>query len=155
MSPVGFFSRTPSRILRMVNICVVVDLFLWKPFWFFLRMLTRTYNEAICTKTEIKMERNHNLLLVEEPLKLFFLEMVWNSFIVFLLMLSSSSNIDLKMSFQFRKLHKELSLGHVKRAAPTHFCHSPITAKSKRTYRNGSYQFCSHAIRLITLLSKF
>ena len=34
-----FFARTPSRILRMVNICEVVDLFLWKPFWFFLRLL--------------------------------------------------------------------------------------------------------------------
>ena len=34
-----FFARTPSRILRMVNICEVVDLFLRKPFWFFLRML--------------------------------------------------------------------------------------------------------------------
>ena len=31
-----FFARTPSRILRMVNICEVVDLFLRKPFWFFL-----------------------------------------------------------------------------------------------------------------------
>ena len=30
-----FFARTPSRILRIVNICVVVDLFLRKPFWFF------------------------------------------------------------------------------------------------------------------------
>ena len=27
-----FFARTPSRILRMVNICEVVDLFLRKPF---------------------------------------------------------------------------------------------------------------------------
>ena len=35
-----FFARTPSRILRMVNICEVVDLFLWKPFWFFLSMLS-------------------------------------------------------------------------------------------------------------------
>ena len=35
-----FFARTPSRILRMVNICEVVDLFLRKPFWFFLRMLS-------------------------------------------------------------------------------------------------------------------
>ena len=26
-----FFARTPSRILRMVNICEVVDLFLRKP----------------------------------------------------------------------------------------------------------------------------
>ena len=33
-----FFARTPSRILRMVNICEVVDLFLRTPFWFFLRM---------------------------------------------------------------------------------------------------------------------
>ena len=35
-----FFACTPSRILRIVNICEVVDLFLWKPFWFFLRMLS-------------------------------------------------------------------------------------------------------------------
>ena len=35
-----FFARTPSRILRMVNICEVVDLFLLKPFWFFLSMLS-------------------------------------------------------------------------------------------------------------------
>ena len=35
-----FFARMPSRILRMVNICEVVHLFLWKPFWFFLRMLS-------------------------------------------------------------------------------------------------------------------
>ena len=34
------FARTPSRILRIVNICEVVDLFLRKPFWFFLRMLS-------------------------------------------------------------------------------------------------------------------
>ena len=40
MSPVCFFARTPSKILRMVNICEVVDLFLWKPFWFFLRMFS-------------------------------------------------------------------------------------------------------------------
>ena len=32
-----FFARTPSRILRMVNIC---DIFLRKPFWFFLSMLS-------------------------------------------------------------------------------------------------------------------
>ena len=31
-----FFARTPSRILRIVNIREVVDLFLRKPFWFFL-----------------------------------------------------------------------------------------------------------------------
>ena len=35
----SFFARTPSRILRMVNICEVVDLFL-QPFWFFLSMLS-------------------------------------------------------------------------------------------------------------------
>ena len=35
-----FFARTPSRILRIVNICEVVHLFLPKPFWFFLRMLS-------------------------------------------------------------------------------------------------------------------
>ena len=35
-----FFARTPSRILRIVKICEVVDLFLQKPFWFFLRILS-------------------------------------------------------------------------------------------------------------------
>ena len=30
-----FFARTPSKILRIVNICEVVDLFLRKPFWVF------------------------------------------------------------------------------------------------------------------------
>ena len=35
-----FFARTPSRILRVVNICEVVDLFLRKPFWFFLSMMS-------------------------------------------------------------------------------------------------------------------
>ena len=35
-----FFARTPSRILRIVNICEVVDLFLRKPRWFFLRILS-------------------------------------------------------------------------------------------------------------------
>ena len=34
--PVGFFTRTSSRILRIVNICEVMDLFLRKPFPFFL-----------------------------------------------------------------------------------------------------------------------
>ena len=32
-----FFALTPSRILRMVNICEVVDLFLLKPFLVFPR----------------------------------------------------------------------------------------------------------------------
>ena len=35
-----FFVRMPSRILWIVNICEVVDLYLQKPFWFFLRMLS-------------------------------------------------------------------------------------------------------------------
>ena len=35
-----YFARTPSKILWMVNICEVVDLFLRKPFCFFLRMLS-------------------------------------------------------------------------------------------------------------------
>ena len=35
-----FFTSIPSNILRMVNICEVVDLFLRKPFWFFQRMLS-------------------------------------------------------------------------------------------------------------------
>ena len=36
----GFIARTPSRILRIFNICEVGDLFLRKPFWSFLRMLS-------------------------------------------------------------------------------------------------------------------
>ncbi len=35
-----FFALAPSSILRMVNICEVVDLFLLKPFCFFLRFLS-------------------------------------------------------------------------------------------------------------------
>ena len=35
-----FFARAPSRILRIVKICDVEDLFLRNPFWFFLRMLS-------------------------------------------------------------------------------------------------------------------
>ena len=35
-----FFARTPSRILRVVNICEVVDRFLREPFLFFLKMLS-------------------------------------------------------------------------------------------------------------------
>ena len=35
-----FFARTLSRIQRIVKICDVVDLFLWKPFWFFLSMFS-------------------------------------------------------------------------------------------------------------------
>ena len=35
-----FFARTPSRILQIVKICDVVDLFLRKPFWFFLSLLS-------------------------------------------------------------------------------------------------------------------
>ena len=35
-----FFARTPSRILRMVNIYEVMDLFLRKPFWFSRSMLS-------------------------------------------------------------------------------------------------------------------
>ena len=34
-----FFAHTPLRIVRIVNICEVVNLFLWKPFWFLQRML--------------------------------------------------------------------------------------------------------------------
>ena len=35
-----FFACTPSRIQRIVKICDIVDLFLRKPFWFFLSMLS-------------------------------------------------------------------------------------------------------------------
>ena len=35
-----FFEYTSSRIRRIVNICEVVDLFLRKPFWFFISMLS-------------------------------------------------------------------------------------------------------------------
>ena len=34
-----FFERTPSRNRQIVKICEVMDLFLRKPFWFFLSML--------------------------------------------------------------------------------------------------------------------
>ena len=34
--PLGFFAHTPSRIRRIVKTYDVVDLFLRKPFWFFL-----------------------------------------------------------------------------------------------------------------------
>ena len=46
-----FFARTPSRILWIVNICEVVDLFLLKPFWFFLRMLSILGSMRFCSKT--------------------------------------------------------------------------------------------------------
>ena len=35
-----FFARTPSRIRRIVKICDVMDLFLQKPFWFFLSIFS-------------------------------------------------------------------------------------------------------------------
>ena len=35
-----FFARTPSRILQIVNIFEVVDVFLRKLFWFFLSLLS-------------------------------------------------------------------------------------------------------------------
>ena len=35
-----FFARTASRILRMANIFVFMDLFLRKPFWFSFRILS-------------------------------------------------------------------------------------------------------------------
>ena len=35
-----YFASTPFRILLIVNICEVVNLFLRKPFWFFQRMLS-------------------------------------------------------------------------------------------------------------------
>ena len=45
-----FFARMPSRILRIVNICEVVDLFLQKPFWFFLRMLSILGSMQFCCR---------------------------------------------------------------------------------------------------------
>ena len=45
-----FFARMPSRILRMVNICEVVDLFLRKPFLFFLRMLSNLGSMRFCCR---------------------------------------------------------------------------------------------------------
>ena len=36
--PLGSFAHTPSRIQRIVKICNVMDLFFWRPFWFFLSM---------------------------------------------------------------------------------------------------------------------
>ena len=35
-----FFAHTPSRIQRIVKICDIMDLFLWKPFWFFLNIFS-------------------------------------------------------------------------------------------------------------------
>ena len=46
-----FFAHTPSRILWIVNICEVVDLFLWKPFWFFQRMLSILGSMQFCSGT--------------------------------------------------------------------------------------------------------
>ena len=34
------FAQTPSNIQQIVKICDVVDQFLWKPFWFFLRIFS-------------------------------------------------------------------------------------------------------------------
>ena len=45
-----FFARMPSRILWIVNICEVVDLFLRKPFWFFLRMLSILGSMQFCSR---------------------------------------------------------------------------------------------------------
>ena len=36
----GFFAQTPSMIQWIVRIFDVVDCFLWKPFWFFLRIFS-------------------------------------------------------------------------------------------------------------------
>ena len=64
-----FFARTPSRILWMVSICEVVDLFLRKPFWFFLRMLSilgsiYIYIQTKARKQESKQGRRTNLCCV-------------------------------------------------------------------------------------------
>ena len=45
-----FFSCTPSRILQIVNICEVMDLFLQEPFWFFLRMLSILGSMQFCSR---------------------------------------------------------------------------------------------------------
>ena len=62
-----FFVCTPSRILRMVNICEVVDLFLRKPFWFFLSMLSiLLYGCTTWTLTkwlEKKLDGNYTRML--------------------------------------------------------------------------------------------
>ena len=46
----SLFAHTPSRIIRIVNICEVVDLFLRKPFWFFLRMLSILSFMWLCSR---------------------------------------------------------------------------------------------------------
>ena len=73
-----FFARTPSRILRMVNICEVVDLFLRKPFWFFLSMVSiwvlcgfvvghcRFYKQNTKTKHENIFRRTRKARQLEE-----------------------------------------------------------------------------------------
>ena len=65
-----FFARTPSRILRIVNICEVVDLFLRKPFSFFLRMLSilgslrfRSRALYITKRPEKKLDGNYTRML--------------------------------------------------------------------------------------------
>ena len=45
-----FFVCTPSRILQIVKICDVVDIFLWKPFWFFLSMLSILGSMWLCSR---------------------------------------------------------------------------------------------------------
>ena len=52
-----FFARPPTRILRIVNIRVVVDLFLRKLFWFFLSMLLILGSILIFLSTESNSSR--------------------------------------------------------------------------------------------------
>ena len=72
-----FFARTPSRILRMVNICEVVDLFLRKPFWFFLRMSSilcsmrfRSFAVQILAAIDLSNQTGDISTLEGTPLKL-------------------------------------------------------------------------------------
>ena len=46
----GFFARTPSRISCIVKICDVVDLFLRKPFWFFVNRFSILGSVRSCSR---------------------------------------------------------------------------------------------------------
>ena len=51
-----FFARTPSRILRIVKICDVGDLFLRKPFWFFRSMLSILGSMRLCNRALSRLD---------------------------------------------------------------------------------------------------
>ena len=62
-----FFARTPSRILRMVNICEVVDLFLRKPFCFFLSIILLAYGIPKETVAAITILYRNTKVKVRSP----------------------------------------------------------------------------------------